>query len=411
MRRAMAVLSVLAALAAPLAAQETKWVETRFTRVHLRNGNCVDGQLVSSNDREVVLRLSNAGEMKFRRDGIDRVESVRMRSLVEQKPPAVLAPPAKKKAKLEPSIDPAVRNRLDRILARMEFASVTEKDQLTRELSKQSSAAPYLACRLMEMRDEVVPYLFRALWEMQNPDMAPYVFAALDSERPVVLQHAILLSGRLDGGWSASKIRRFLTDSRPRLRAAAAEALKEVGDDGALIDILPLLQAPEAVVRSTAINTCLEIGRRAGKMELVAERLGEALFKADGEALGDLLSGAGRSGHRDLARHLVRYLNDADPGIRAKTAAALAALANPETVPAVAQRLLLEDAVPVQLQLLCVTRSMKVREFVDPVVQLLRSPDEEVQGAAVATLRMITRQDFGASYDAWSTWWEQARPR
>ena len=414
MKTLIVVASALAAMAAPLAAQETKWVETRFTRVHLRNGNFIDGQMTGSDDREVRMVLNNAGELKIRRDSIDRVETIKMRSLVEVKPVAALAAPAakKKSAKLAaPPIDPVLRSRLDKILLRMEAAPVNEKDQLTRELSKQGSAAPYLASRLMEMRDEVLPYLARALWDLQDPDMAPYVFAAMDSERPAVLQQAILLSGRLDGGWSSARIRRFLTDPRPRLRAAAIEALKSVGDDAALADILPMLRAEEAIVRNTAVNACLEMGRRAGKMELVAERLEEAIFSAEGEALGDLISGAGRSGHRGMSKCLVRHLNDADEGLRAKTAGALALLANPETVPALVQSLIAEQSVMVQLQLLRAPKSMRSRDFIDPILPLLKSRDEEVQMAAVQALRLITRQDFGTSHDAWLNWWEQARPR
>src|SRR6185436_5678046 len=50
----------------------------RFHRVHLTNGNFIDGQLVKETAASVLLRL-RSGEMTIRRDMIDRVEFVKMR--------------------------------------------------------------------------------------------------------------------------------------------------------------------------------------------------------------------------------------------------------------------------------------------------------------------------------------------
>ena len=64
--------------------------EVTFTRVHLVNGNFIDGELVSNAANEVVLKLK-FGEITIRRDRIARdvdgkfrVELVKMRSLTEK---------------------------------------------------------------------------------------------------------------------------------------------------------------------------------------------------------------------------------------------------------------------------------------------------------------------------------------
>jgi len=80
--RFFAGLALLMGLPLAASAQQeagSPWIETRFHRVHLRNGNTIDGQLVNEGKSAVVLKLK-AGEMQIRKDMIDRVEMVRMRS-------------------------------------------------------------------------------------------------------------------------------------------------------------------------------------------------------------------------------------------------------------------------------------------------------------------------------------------
>src|SRR3954468_16355441 len=92
--RIVAVILFLAVAAAPAAAQDYTWVENRFHRVHLVNGNFIDGQVTSVDKDEVVLRLP-VGEMAIRKSTVDRIELEKMRSLLEK---PKLDPPLNKKA-------------------------------------------------------------------------------------------------------------------------------------------------------------------------------------------------------------------------------------------------------------------------------------------------------------------------
>src|SRR5579863_8190075 len=71
------------------AQQDPVWQEIRFYRVHLRNGNFIDGDLVKQSSKEVVLRL-RSGEISIRSDQIDRLEFVKMRDVREVPAPVVL---------------------------------------------------------------------------------------------------------------------------------------------------------------------------------------------------------------------------------------------------------------------------------------------------------------------------------
>src|SRR5258708_18777177 len=91
------VLALSVVLGSRLAAlQQDGWSETSFHRIHLRNGNFIDGKVISDKPGEVILLLKS-GELTVRRDQIDQVEIVKMRSWNEKpiilesknKPPTV----------------------------------------------------------------------------------------------------------------------------------------------------------------------------------------------------------------------------------------------------------------------------------------------------------------------------------
>src|SRR5579862_5205103 len=73
--------------------QDVPWTETRFHRVFLRNGNVIDGQLIASSEKGLVLAV-RSGEFKVPAEQIDHVELVRMRSAQDKpKPLATLGAP------------------------------------------------------------------------------------------------------------------------------------------------------------------------------------------------------------------------------------------------------------------------------------------------------------------------------
>src|SRR5687768_4428544 len=65
----------------------------RFHRVHLRNGNVIDGDLIGLTDREAVLKLS-VGHIAIRRTQIEKIEFVKMRSITEKAPVVIPKPTA-----------------------------------------------------------------------------------------------------------------------------------------------------------------------------------------------------------------------------------------------------------------------------------------------------------------------------
>ncbi|HVR83228.1 MAG TPA: hypothetical protein VMU54_02885, partial [Planctomycetota bacterium] len=68
---------------AALCQDDGRWSETQFHRVHLRNGNFVDGKVIRLSDKEVVLKLT-PGELCLRMDLVDRIELIKMKSYSEK---------------------------------------------------------------------------------------------------------------------------------------------------------------------------------------------------------------------------------------------------------------------------------------------------------------------------------------
>ncbi|HLY11796.1 MAG TPA: HEAT repeat domain-containing protein [Planctomycetota bacterium] len=391
--------------------QEAPAPDSGACRVFLKTGYVVEGQLISSSDQGLTLRI-RGHEFRYRADQIDHLEAGKLTSGIEKpKASALGAPRAAVKTLKPPAIDPVVRERVDRILGQMQSVSVVEREVLARDLARRSGIGAYLASQLEHLKDDVLPYVGRVLWDLQEADAAPYLLAALDSDRPAVVTQALLLSGRLDNSLSAMNIRRFLGDRRPRVRAAAIEALRAVGDDRSLPDIAQWMTADESYVRAAAINATFDLARKSGRMDLAGEALREAMDRATGPALEDLIEAAGHFGGAGVVGSVVRHLRRGDPALRAKAAAALGFLQDPASLEAINQRLTIEDSVPVLIQLVRATGAFKSSQSVEPLIFLLRSPEPDLVKESVRMLKQLTQQDFGSSYSDWIAWWDQAKPR
>ena len=92
MRRMAPMLLSLGVLCTALEAQEAGWSETRFHRIHLRNGNFIDGDLIQDTRSMVVLKMPSGdfgvSKNQIARDdqGQLRVEFIKMRTFREPPP-------------------------------------------------------------------------------------------------------------------------------------------------------------------------------------------------------------------------------------------------------------------------------------------------------------------------------------
>ncbi|HVR86845.1 MAG TPA: HEAT repeat domain-containing protein [Planctomycetota bacterium] len=422
-------LGLLAWFAAPAAAQDVVWIETQFHRVHLRNGNFIDGKIVLVNDREVRLDVA-PGQISFRRDMVDRIELMKMRSLGEK---PKLDPPLKNSSVgvrgsertsaaatgrhrasslLPPVLDRGSKERVEAILGRLRIANPDQKDDLVAELARLGpGAAPYLASQLGNVDDESCQRLSLALIKLKEPAALPYLAEALEDDRPYVRIHALLVIGETGTIDSAAPVRALLSDPQDAVRASAIMALDRLGDANSLPEILDCLDSPDGAVRVAAINAALDLARKSDKMERTAEGLRKALDKSSGKATLDFISAIGRTGRQEQWSYIGPFLRDADPKTRATAAAALAGLAAPASEELILVRLAQEDDKRTRVQLAAAVRALKAMKAVEPLIGWLKSEDPDVSAAAEMALRAMTGQQFGVDYAKWSQWWDLARQK
>lgn len=414
--------AVLFAAPAAASAQDYVWTETRFHRVHLRNGNFIDGKVNGVRDRDVLLTMS-AGDMIIRKETIDRIELMKIRTLGEKPkldPPlkkpgagaaaAAAKPPSEPRTKLRaPEVDGNVRDNVRMILSRLKIAAPSQKAGLAKDLARQEGAGPYLASLLPSLDPDPAEFVGEALLQMKDPACQIYLVDALDCPKPQIRIIAIDVLGEAGNAEVVDPIRQCLEDEVPGVRVAAMNAVTRLGDGQALRSMLDSLGSDDPVVRAAAINNSLTLGHRVGRIGEVQEGVRLALLSARGPALQDLVWAAGRTGKKDLWVVVASYAYDGDPKLRGVVIEALAALASPESVDVVTQRLRTEDDKPVRLRLAAAAEALKHTTAVPPLIDWLRSDDPDIVAAAARSLQAITRQKFDKSYEKWDDWWQSTQ--
>jgi len=419
----IATVLLLACTAPSLGAQEITWVETRFHRVHLQNGNFIDGHVLQVTNSDVLLRLPS-GEMMIRKDTVDRIELMKMRSVFEK---PKLDPPLKKAAaakagepvqrvKSDASFTPAPASpelieNVARLLSRLKIAKPDQKADLVDQMARLEEAGAYLASLLPTVGEDTADMIRSALMRSKDPESGPYLVRALESDKPFVRIHAITLLGILGDGAHARSIHPFLNDPIPAVKATAIQALQQLSDASSISAIADLVGESDDMVRLAAINAALELGRIHDKMDLVADAVRRNLNGSAGRTAKELLTAVGRGRMADLWQSVVAFLNDADPLLRKSAVLTLQLIAAPESADALLLRLDREDDPRILVELTKVVPVIKAQAAVPSLIHLLRNENDYVVQSSAAALTQLTRQQFGTNQDKWAEWWERNSKR
>jgi len=370
-------------------AQESKWVEVRFHRVHLRNGNFIDGNLVGETERQVVLKL-HVGEMVLRRDQVDHVEFVKIRSLEEL--PQVVRPPAKitsdhkvaakpfGKMKNSPlvlsrSVPEALCRRADALIS---GGSESPVGDLARDLqSLGSDVGPYL-CALIEQRRNSVPVavLCGALGLLGDPDAIP-------------------------------SLAKLLTSEFPEERAAMVTALAAIGVPECAPPLLDALNDELSMVYDPAAKALVAMSRKellSGLSRTILRRMSGAKNKVSHAIT---LGGQGDPEAREGLRDLLRM---GDDKVVVAALQGLSEIKNPEDAHAV-EPLLRVESLEVRKTACIYLGKVKHLPAVPELIQLLREEDRGVSSNAHWALREISGERYGTAPDLWAAWWEDASRR
>ncbi len=395
-------------LAAPLvlgwpvaaAAQEpasSPWVETRFHRVHLRNGNFIDGQLVQQNAKGVVLQMNRNGDFAVRKDLIQRVEYVKMRSLkevpripvVESSPEAPDAEaagktPASKTPRAETvklptpgsttdAYRPEIMKAVDAILTTHAIARSDMRRDLAPQIRALGAEAMAYACWVARSGREGIDKeaLIEAIGQLDSPDTLPTLLAIAASAKDSFDRgFAVKVLARRDSPEARAAVHRALGDRSGQVwRVAQEEILKLHERKQADVDfVVSLLNDRED--KSVIAQTLGKIGGDAA-LDALHGLLSQG-NSADKVAAMRALGSSSRAEDLELALEL---LQDPDVNLRQETCLFIGRGKHGSAVP--------------------------------KLIGSLKDEDAKVGQNAHWALRNITGQAFDPLPDRWQVWWEQ----
>lgn len=365
------------------------WIETRYHRVHLRNGNTIDGHLINDSRTALVLKLK-VGEMQIRRDMIDRVELVRMRSLKEVpefkpakseiaaavKPaPTDSTEPGQKPIAPAPSdlaagVPHETRTQMDGVIHA--WIAAGQRGDLSQQLEPLSAEGMRYLCALLDEKPRRVP-------------AAPLC--------------AVL--ARRGDAFSIPSIARVLIGSPLDDREAASAALADMGLLEAAPYLLQTLEDPSNTVWRAASRGVIALHKKFPQERLV-DAVIAGMEKAKIKLPHALTLGAmeGDDSYRALTYLLRGDERDQIAGLQG-ISRRLAPQDGQLVMP-----MLFSSSRMVRQQACGVLGKSKYKAAVSDLIEMMREEDVGIVGDAHRALQEITGQSLARSYDLWRSWWE-----
>jgi HEAT repeat protein len=434
MRSAPAALALLllAAGARPAAArqsQDPSWVEVRFHRVYLTNGNFIDGQLMKNTPQGATLQMKS-GEMTIRADMIDRIEYIKVRSL--QEAPVKVAGGTPKKAAPAPSkgekpapeppkvglpleaagADPETVAKVDAILARMRKAPIEKRGEIAGEFSALGvKAALYLGANIEALDDDILTFVGPLLRQFKSPQVLEILVQMTRCSKPSVRSEGASSLG-LSGDPAMSRpLLPLLKDSDVIVRGIAVEALGSLNATDAITAVSKVCIDPDRAVRARAFTSLQKLSKASGQPGDLRRILADLVSEAQGPARAEVLMNLSRECQKEDWPLVARYLNDDDGSVRQAAAFGLGNLAAPDSAESIVARLDAEKDKWTRMYLSGAVLKLRAYRGVDALISWLSDDDTDIRTAAYQALRGLTSQSLEPKRELWETYWASARAR
>jgi len=417
MKPTFAFLAILA-VAAPAWEQQEGWSDSRFHRVYLRNGNFIDGNVIADKPNEVIL-LMKAGEMAIRRDQIEKVELVKMRSWNDK--PIVLETPKGKGTPGNPggtanvpqinTLTPdGIKKAVDKMIAKVK-SNPNEKEFPVDELKATGDEGlAYLAAKTagadLNLQNAVMSALIN-LKDVRGPKTQQVLDSFLSGSAPALRGMALtVLTVEAGESTLAKYIRPALKDPDPGVRIIAISALSAVEDKAWFDDIAESFGDANKDVRSRAIQLCKRLSDKNGLQDKLMAALVSNLKNSEPEVRAAMASTIGSMNIQQSWSNVAPLLNDSEPTVRAAAAQTLQNLAATESIPDLVQAIRRESDKWARVYLANAAQRMRIQDAVESLIGWLSSPDGDVQAAAEAALRAITGEAHGRDVAKWQAWFQ-----
>jgi len=416
MRSILLALSLLAA-ASPAQSQDQP-TEIRFHRVYLRNGNFIDGKLIADKPGEVILRMA-PGEMAIRRDQIDRVELIRMRSYNDK--PIILDKPKEKNPQV-PVTNTAppttntpeqVKRKVDMMILKVQATSGGEKEFNLLELQPLGDeGTAYLVSKAPNLDLKTLDAIAQAVINIKPGPKTNQVLEELLSNPVPSVRGLALTVLSVSGGDQAKLkyVRAQLTDANPRVRETALGLLGSVEDEDWFAPICDLCGDTDKEVRNRALRIARAIATKNSIQDRFVRVMTGYINHSDSGVRSDAVAMLGGLGQRDSWRYVTPLLDDSETSVRSQAAQTLMMLGVPESGEAIVAAMNREQDKWTRIYLAGAAQKMLLQKADAPLVTWLSDPDSEIKKLAEVTLKAIFAENFGSDASKWQTWL-QGRPK
>jgi len=422
-----------------------EWIPTH--RIHLLNGNSIDGVLLRLDSRRALafLRLP-IGEMAVRFSEISRmsvaaaekcclglpggdyrIHGIRPRTkgekavqtVVEKEPrekepeeqiPRIVETPVVIEPSRLPTTDSDVRRRVDEYLKKIRAATESEREGLIPGLLDLGpGAAEYLADLIDRTDEETALWIVTALQGRNDPRSVGILTDKLKSKVAWVRWASIQALSMMIEPESVALLRPSLQDPDPAVRMAAISAVEKLLDEESLEPIARLTADPDPGVGRRAGVALGILAKKYERIPDAVEMLTNFLPDVSGKTRAEVIEALWKLGDPESAATIVPYVSDSEPAVRISAVRGCGELKSKEAIAGLAERLREEPDRWVKVQICNAFDKIRSDEAIGPLIDLMEEDeDSEIDEAASRALQHITGQrEFGQDHDQWREWWNK----
>lgn len=408
-----AVLAAVACLALPLSLAAQEWVEVRFDRVHLRNGNFIDGQIIARSDASVTMRIVG-GEITFKYGMIDRIELVKMKDIKQKeilidkpKGPVVKPPTDTPNVPKPPEVKGDVRAQVLAIVKKWRAAGKDARFEVQKELIPLGPEAATVLLNNLEafVEAELQGLVEPTVSELKPDGAAALIQPALKSPKASLRASAATMLGDLNDRGSTRDIAALLTDVESKVRGAAIGSLHKLKATDAIESIAKLGVDPDQGIRNIAMAITIDLCREANRINDTIYLFKDLLNQAKGDVKADIALSLGRTNLKEAADPLVQLLRDDNANARSMALVSLANLDARQVSNDIADNMRAERDRGTRIYYITTSQALKIRKSIPILLDWMEDQDEGIRTSAQGALRAISNQNLGIDIAAWRAWW------
>lgn len=410
-----------------VAQEDPRIVELRFYRVHLRNGNVVDGQLTLQTPAVVVLRLPS-GEISFKAESVEYVEFIKMKTFSDRavilpslktpnpaassavRPAAERKPPTDSKTV---KLDPQTEAEVEELLGKFMKGDVEQKGALLHKLIAMGGQVPaYILDNLGRFDREQAPFVLNTLASTKDPSLVgPMIRLLSATEDPTNRVNLAMSIGVIGDGSAASALYPLLKDKDAQVRTAAVTALAVLSVPDSFEPLLGLVSDPDREARTRAIATLNDLASKHGRKRELGDALASALSSAQGDSRLELIYAIGHGGYQAKWNALSPMLLEDAPAVRQAAASALAELSVADSSGVVMAAVTAEKTPTVRAALAVAVQKLSLIAAGGSLIEWLDGASPDAVGPITQALTSLAGQNYGTDLAKWRAWWEKARPK